>query len=538
MAVDTQAGASQTSASAFMPPGGRQVDRNRIRYDGAPVLSLEQIIQILLMVGFPRDKVVAFATVAYRESANGGTWIVGGPTGGYSNEYSFGIFGLNTLGAMWEEQKKMVPGLTSRAQLLDPVMNARLALAMFKKYGDRPWRTLNGTWNPNGQMLNNLSTYRAQVAYDRLVQTGQLVRSSAQIYSGLTYFNRFGAGTYAGIGGQGGGGEPPPMDSGLGTGTGGAGAGYPEDPGYMAGTPSSGTPVVNPANPQEVEAYIRQNYGYMVGFMNHPELGPILRQAAIEGLSKEMLYGRISGTQWWKTTSDSTRKWQALRSEDPATADAEVAKRRQSVSDLAAKKGWDLTPEDLAWLSEHSLAAGWTEGQILDYLVTYNAATLGAQGGMFVKGELGSMVNKLRAEARRWMVPLNDAELNEYSKQIAIDENTFEGLQAVLAQRAKQRFGANQVLVDAIARGIAPGDLLGPQVSRIAQTLEMSPDAIDLNSERWAPVYQKASTKGQTVMNLDETAKFARQQDEYIATTGARRSLLGVDAMIRQAFGY
>ena len=66
---------------------------------------------------------------------------------------------------------------------------------------------------------------------------------------------------------------------------------------------SDGTPKQSP------ESFARANYGYLAGFINHPDIGPILKQAAAEDWDEARLYGAVSATEWWRNTSAAQRTW-------------------------------------------------------------------------------------------------------------------------------------------------------------------------------------------------------------------------------------
>lgn len=83
---------------------------------------------------------------------------------------------------------------------------------------------------------------------------------------------------------------------------------------------------------EEIARYVRETYGHMAWAIDHPEIGPILRQAAEDDWSPARLRGAINQTDWWSRTADAQRQWQALEGEDPAEATRQINQRAEEVA--------------------------------------------------------------------------------------------------------------------------------------------------------------------------------------------------------------
>src|SRR5690606_2004072 len=110
------------------------------------------------------------------------------------------------------------------------------------------------------------------------------------------------------------------------------------------------------AQPNESpEDYARRVYGMGAAWLDHPEVGPILKRAAAEGWSKDRLEGALSATDWWVQTTQSKRQWDALKSSDPNEAESRIGQRIAVLEDIAQELGLRLSPEQVRLVAENSL---------------------------------------------------------------------------------------------------------------------------------------------------------------------------------------
>lgn len=103
---------------------------------GTGTLEQRQAAYVALAVaGISRPDRVVFMRIASRES-------VFDPTAEAhdSDDDSYGLWQINTKRpAQWAEVQTYIHGLTDKAQLLNPFVNAAAAAAMHKRYGWSPW---------------------------------------------------------------------------------------------------------------------------------------------------------------------------------------------------------------------------------------------------------------------------------------------------------------------------------------------------------------------------------------------------------------
>lgn len=121
-------------------------------------------------------------------------------------------------------------------------------------------------------------------------------------------------------------------------------------------------------DPRAVDAEVRRMFGEVAAFLDHSELGPVLRKAAAEGWDTSRLFGALQQTSFWRTTGEDARKWTILKTLDPATADARAQQQTIAVAQMARDAGFEFTPEQQRYFAELSLKNGWSGQQTLEHL--------------------------------------------------------------------------------------------------------------------------------------------------------------------------
>lgn len=232
-----------------------------------------------------------------------------------------------------------------------------------------------------------------------------------------------------------------------------------------------------PSTPEEIQKWIYDHYGYMAAYINHPEIGPILQRAAqMEITSEAQLFGMLSATEWWKTTSEVSRRWDYLVNTDPAEAQRQREARGADIRNLAGTLGVGLDG-DLNDFSDRAMRAGWSDDQITDYLISLVEGQTA-----YSEGALGALQNEIRSAAAQFLIDISDVTSSNYARRIASGELTVEGAASVFAQQARARF---PWLAETIDRGLTPADFFMPMRDQLARYMEMNPDAIDIMDPKW-----------------------------------------------------
>jgi len=291
-------------------------------------------------------------------------------------------------------------------------------------------------------------------------------------------------------------------------------------------------------NQEEIDN-IRATYPSLAYLLDHEEIGPLIREAVREQWDFTMLSARVEQTDWFKETSESQRLWDASVERDPATIDQRITQQEIVVDNLFSAYGITLTKGELEDISINILRNGLTSEQQLRLVGDYaRKAAKGDDGALSgsLGGNLGATVQSLRTQAGDYYLSYSEDEFEEMAIRIMEGRWTMEG---ALNQMANQAAELYPHLKDRLAEGMTLKDYYRPVKNKLGQLLNMSPNDIDLNDSRWAPVTQMMDD-GQgnyRTMNFTELNRFARQQDEWWDTDQAASEGYGMANTLLRTMG-
>lgn len=267
------------------------------------------------------------------------------------------------------------------------------------------------------------------------------------------------------------------------------------------------SPVFAPAE-GDILAQIRQSYGYVSWMMEDPELAGLLAEYVRAGWSPDEMRRRLQGTRWWQAHSAAERAWVELSGAQPAEAKSQIQAQKDAFGAAASKLGIEIAPERLEQMATDSLRFGWTPQQkelAIAAEFRYNP-TAPVQG---------AVVGDLKEQAAQYLVPLSDATIEQWARQIVGGQVGADAFEAYLKEQAKGLFPALSAALDA---GQTVRQYADPYVEIAARELQLNPNDIDLNDSKWnRPFYQlldpKTGERG--VMSLDEWREELRSNDIY-----------------------
>lgn len=284
--------------------------------------------------------------------------------------------------------------------------------------------------------------------------------------------------------------------------SGGAAGGATDTGGAAASSPAAVTP-------DDPMVLAMQMYGWLAAFLDHPEVGPMLRQAAEGRWSAEKLQAALYGTTWWRTTQASARLWMAEEQADPATAagkvNAEVERVRKTFLDM----GVTVAEDRIASLARNSLMFGWSDDQLLDamWAESQHNPTIAAQ---LTKG---SFAEQVRRGASDYAVPVSESAVEKWSTQLAFGQATPEQFQSWLSQAAAANYPH---FADDIGRGFTVRQLADPYLQLAANTLGVDSDSLSFSDPMWNAAINATGSDGKRrAMTLAEWGDYIRTDPRY-----------------------
>jgi hypothetical protein len=355
--------------------------------------------------------------------------------------------------------------------LYDPMVNAQAAFALYQERGFRPW-----TVYTRGHYKDDLP--EAQAAVSQAMANGSIAMP------------------YSNPGGQ----QPMSMYD-----------------------PWSGMPTQIQIDPGVLA---QQLLGSSSIFLDHPEIGPLLKEFAAEvgnagGQVTDAMQLRfesaIHQTGWWRETGPALRRWIALEADDPAAATAERNTIMSTVYDAATGMGIDLKAIEYAGkgnmamhIAQQAAMFGWSQGELEDAI----GAEILRDPILGEQVREGSAGRNIRAAATDYGVPISDTVLDQRARQVAAGTSSMADFQTYLIQQAKAIYGD---LGGALDRGETVRQVADPYLQIASQMLGLDPSQLQLNDPKWmaALAYKDPATGKSRTLNFDEWQQRIRSDATY-----------------------
>lgn len=396
-------------------------------------LSAEQIYSYARQAGFPPNIAVAMTAISLRES--------GGNTGAYNlndktRDDSIGLWQIN--------MRYGSNGSYTREQLYDPLNNARQAYNLWKSNGFQPWRPYQRfewyqtvTGDPP-RVVGNIN-FDAGLAAARSANETVTQQDIAALTSTS----------------------------------------------YSSGSGGASTQ----ANDDAVKREIEDRYGAYMWLLDDKEVGSLVREAIAGGISFAEFQSRLQQTNWWRTRSESQRKWDATYATDPAEAARLLNQRRSDIQRAASTYGVNLSLERASAIAFTSLRLGWRDDE-------WQRSILGeARYQRRQGGQLGSTQMDVEQIAASYGVNAPDQRTFNFARDVLSGKQTMDGVKADYANQAKILFPGYREQLEA---GATVRDIARPYLDQASRLLEIDPDNIDLTDPRFQRPLQGSGDKGKS----------------------------------------
>lgn len=286
-------------------------------------------------------------------------------------------------------------------------------------------------------------------------------------------------------------------------------------------TPLSTTLQPISSDQDEVRAYIAKISPGMMAYVEHPEVGPILKQATDQGWDSARLKATLQGTRWWRQTTDSQRQFDADEAMDPATTANKIQRQAALLAKQARTYGINVNQNQLNSLARDVLRNGLTSQEATDILINYSDGKLASATG----GKIGGAAFRIRRAFAEYGLPVSEETIADLSRKWALNELDPDALESMIVAQAKARYPNMASLLD---QGVTPKQYFAPVKETVARELEMNPESIDIFDPKYSQVLN---------MPLWEAQQWARSQPAWRQTSGANDKANSLVQMIAKTFG-
>lgn len=268
--------------------------------------------------------------------------------------------------------------------------------------------------------------------------------------------------------------------------------------------------------------------GAWAGFLNDPELGPLLLDAGYNRWTPEQFQARLQSTQWFRTHSDAERKFITLQETDPAQAGRIISEKQAAIHDWAKQMG--LGNQDISVVAQNAVRYGWSDTQTKDILAgMIEASALSGQN------TVRTIADQARGYAGDYFQTVSDDMALEFARRTVAGEMQPEDIQAYFRDRAKENYSYLGRVIDS---GVTLKQYFRPHQEELSRLLEVAPEAIDFNDPKWRNVTRIQNEDGTVrAMTLTEVADYARSRPEWNKTQNAQDAAASTAKQLAQMMG-
>lgn len=291
---------------------------------------------------------------------------------------------------------------------------------------------------------------------------------------------------------------------------------------------------------ESVRDIVRREFNQWSWLFNHPEIGPLLRQAVDPNtaFSPNTFKAKVMATRWWKGQSAAQRDWQMKVHNDPASAKAARNLGIRAVSEMGVKLGVRLSNKQKAFISEVMNQKGLSPDDPAITSAIYHIYQ--NSGRQRAPGAITSARKQLRSVAtREYFVPLSRREEVNWGINVATGRMTEDDFRQQMSARAQSRYKHVAGLSEQLSKGASMRDLFDGHIQTIADTLEIDPDMIDLSKGRWSKIIDSVDpeTGKHKSLSLGETETLARRDERYWNTKAGKQAGASMAQLLYKNFG-
>ena len=258
---------------------------------------------------------------------------------------------------------------------------------------------------------------------------------------------------------------------------------------------------------------IQQEYPQAIPLLSQPGVLQVYADAINNTWAPDRIQSALENTDWWKNTPDTARQWQALQITDPATAAQKLQQYSEWINDAMAQTGVKLdTAGGMASPSfqffAKAVTQGWDQSRVKYELLAQSNPS--ANTG----GDIGGNAAQIRALASEYALPMSDAAIMQYAKQMSQGAIDMNGVKGYIVSQAKSLFPQLSAAIDS---GVTVKQFAAPYVQMAQQELNVNPDSINFTDPKWMRLLNQVDPKtGQRApMPLDQALQTMRTDPVY-----------------------
>lgn len=301
---------------------------------------------------------------------------------------------------------------------------------------------------------------------------------------------------------------------------------------------AGGSYTVASTTPSIDKYTLMEQYGLTAAMINsNKEIKALFNKAVSQSWDADLFTAKLKNTKWWRTTSDSARKYFMLKTGDPATYKQKYSENMFKLNQLAVQVGLGnqiIKGKASTALNKaigYAMRDDWDDARIKAYF----GSMVSMHGGQ-MWGEAGEAYDQLFSLAYNNGLSFSSSWYQGKVRGVVAGKDTLEALQAGMRSQAAAKYSA---FADQIKAGQSAMDLAQPYISSVANILELPSTDVDLTN-KWVA---KAMTSKQgpggpgTQYPLWKFENDLRADPLWRKTNNARESMFSIAHTVAQNFG-
>ncbi len=279
---------------------------------------------------------------------------------------------------------------------------------------------------------------------------------------------------------------------------------------------------------EDWEQVVKERFPAWSWALDHPELGPILAEAAEGEFTVDTFESQLRATDWFTSRTAAERAWD-LQEADPANEaelQRQIEARAGEIRDLVGQLGAELSDEAVTSLSRDALRRGLSVDEITGQIISSTSS--------FTAGSITASEDEIAALAASQLVSIDAATRRSLAGKLATGEMNSDGIRSYVSSIAKSQHPQFAEFID---QGISVAEYLAPQRNTIASMLGRAPADIDLMSPEFSSVTRIGDGGQMRAMTLDETTRFVRSRDDYWQGSQGQSELHSMVGGLSRALG-
>ena len=273
-------------------------------------------------------------------------------------------------------------------------------------------------------------------------------------------------------------------------------------------------------------------FGYSLAFFgSSPELSALLDRAVQNDYTAARFVAELQNTDWFRTSSESARKYYALSTSDPATLSGMISDGKSKVFNLADEFGIGIGDGDAGWFAQMQIKLGWSDETLKRQLVDYIKITPKSD---FTRGKAGSYQEQFNRILSDYGVKVSNEVLGTWARDALLGKANEDTIRS-FAQR--QAMSALPHLADRL-RHETLRDIADPYIQSRAALLEIDPKAISLDDPTIRGALDSRDPKGTPIAKtLWQYEQEVRKEPAWLKTSNAQDSLMKTAKGVLNDFG-